>query len=71
MAESGGDISNFSDASDLLFQTLADWNEQLKHSGIELPAVPAIAVVPRDADKPVKQPKPRNRGPRPAPSVSG
>jgi hypothetical protein len=33
MAESSDDSSN------LLFQTLADWNHQLKHSGLDLEAL--------------------------------
>lgn len=67
MAESSGEISNFSpEVTDLLFQTLADWNEQLKHSGIELPIVP---IAKAEREKPSST-KPRNRGPRPTPSVS-
>lgn len=40
MAEGAGFSSNFPDGvSDLLFQTLADWNEQLKDAGFEFPAI--------------------------------
>lgn len=68
MAETPGESSNFSpDAADLLFQTLADWNEQLKHSGVELPAVP---IAPAEAEPPAK-PKARTRGYRPTPSAPG
>jgi hypothetical protein len=69
MAESSGESSNFPDASDILFQTLADWNDQLKHAGIELPAVPVEQPRPDKPDKPPK-PKPRTRGYRPTPSAS-
>ena len=47
MAESSDDSSN------LLFQTLADWNYQLKHSGIEPAALAAAAseAVPSSSPK--------------------
>jgi hypothetical protein len=66
MAETPGEISNFSpDATDFLFQTLADWNEQLKHSGVALPPVPVAPLEPKSPTKP----KPRTRGFRPTPSA--